>query len=138
MAFGEAVVFFNKELSEDFEYRVKQAGQLASKMRFISAQWLGLLENDVWLKNAKHANELAKYFAQSLEDISGVNLLCPVDANEVFLKLKPEVEVELKKRGWVFYVFIGVSNRFVFSWSSSKQRVDELIEDIKEITAWQK
>ena len=55
MAFGEAVVFFNTKLAEDFEYRVKQAGQLASKMRFISAQWLGLLEDDVWLKNAKNA-----------------------------------------------------------------------------------
>ncbi len=134
MAFGEAVVFFNKELSEDFEYRVKQAGQLASKMRFISAQWLGLLENDVWLKNAKNANDMATHFASSLEDISGVNLLCPAEANEVFLKLKPEVEVELRKRGWVFYAFIGISNRFVFSWSSTKKRVDELINDIKEIT----
>lgn len=138
MAFGEAVVFFDTNLAEDFEYRVKQAGQLASKMRFISAQWLGLLENDVWLKNAVHANTLAKYFAQSLEDVAGVNLLCPVDANEVFLKLKPEIEVELKKRGWVFYAFIGISNRFVFSWNSTKQRVDALIKDIKEIALWQK
>ena len=50
MALGEAVIFFNKRLAEDFEYRCKQASQLASKMRFISAPWLGLLENDIWLK----------------------------------------------------------------------------------------
>ncbi len=103
-------------------------------MRFISSQWLGLLKDDVWLKNAKHANSMAEYFANEIEKISGVNLLCPVDANEVFLKIKPEVEVELKRRGWMFYAFIGVSNRFVFSWNSTKERVDELINDIKSIS----
>ena len=133
MAFGEAVIFFNKNLSEDFGYRVKQAGQLASKMRFISAQWLGLLENDVWLKNARHANEMASYFASAVEDINGVHLMFPVDANEVFIKLDPEIEVELKRRGWIFHAFIGGSNRFVFSWASHKERIDELISDIKEI-----
>jgi threonine aldolase len=58
----------------------------------------------------------------------------PTDANEVFLKLKPEIEVELKKRGWFFYTFIGVCTRFVFSWSSTKKRVDELIRDIEQIS----
>ena len=57
---GEAVIFFNRALAEDFAYRVKQAGQLASKMRFISAPWLGLLENDTWLRNAGHANAMAQ------------------------------------------------------------------------------
>ncbi|WP_024955452.1 low specificity L-threonine aldolase [Sulfurospirillum arcachonense] len=133
MAFGEAVVIFDKNLAEDFEYRVKQAGQLASKMRFISSQWLGLLENDVWLKNAKYANDMALYFASQLEDVKGVSLVFPVHANEVFLKLKSEVEVELKKRGWMSYAFIGRANRFVFSWNSSKERIDELVKDIKEI-----
>ncbi len=133
MAFGEAVVFFNTALAEDFEYRVKQAGQLASKMRFISAQWLGLLENDVWLKNAKNANEMATYFSQAVENIDDVHLMFPVDANEVFIKLSAHMEVELKKRGWIFHAFIGGSNRFVFSWDSTKKRVDELIKDITEI-----
>jgi len=134
MAFGEAVVFFNKALAEDFEYRVKQAGQLASKMRFISAQWMGLLENNVWLKNAKNANEMAKYFSESIENIDGVHLAFPVDANEVFVKLSSEIEVELKRRGWIFHAFIGGSNRFVFSWDTEKQRVDELIKDMQEIS----
>jgi len=132
MAFGEAVVFFNTKLAEDFEYRVKQAGQLASKMRFISAQWLGLLENDVWIKNAKHANEMARYFSDAVENADGVHLMFPVEANEVFIKLRPEIEVELKKKGWIFHEFIGGSSRFVFSWDSTKKRVDELITDIKE------
>jgi len=134
MAFGEAVVFFDKALAEDFEYRVKQAGQLASKMRYISAQWLGLLKDDVWIKNAKNANDLAQYFLSKVEGLNGVHLMFPTDANEVFLKLKPEIEVELKKRGWFFYTFIGVCTRFVFSWSSTKKRVDELIKDITQIS----
>ncbi len=135
MAFGEAVVFFNKALAEDFEYRVKQAGQLASKMRFISAQWLGLLENDVWLKNATHANEIARHFANSIEVIADVHIMFPAHANEVFVKLKPEVEVGLRQRGWVFHAFIGGSNRFVFAWDSDRERVDALIEDIRELSA---
>jgi threonine aldolase len=76
---------------------------------------------------------MASYFAGSVEDVSGVSLMFPVEANEVFLKLKPEIEVELKKRAWVFHAFIGGSNRFVFSWNSSKERIDELINDIKDI-----
>ncbi|KPB38089.1 Threonine aldolase [Pseudomonas savastanoi pv. phaseolicola] len=55
MAVGEAILFFNHDLAEDFDYRCKQAGQLASKMRFLSAPWVGLLENDAWLKHARHA-----------------------------------------------------------------------------------
>jgi len=136
MAFGEAVVFFNKELAEDFEYRVKQAGQLASKMRFISAQWLGLLEDDVWLKNAKNANDMATHFAQSVENLDGVDLVFPVDANEVFIKLSAQIEVELKKIGWFFHPFAGDSNRFVFSWNTKKERVDALIKDITELSKW--
>jgi threonine aldolase len=59
MALGEAVVFFNRELAYEFDYRCKQAGQLASKMRFISAPWIKMLESGAWLKNAKRANESA-------------------------------------------------------------------------------
>jgi threonine aldolase len=58
----------------------------------------------------------------------------PVDANEVFIKLSPEIEVELKRRGWIFHAFIGGSNRFVFSWDSTKERVNDLIKDIQEIS----
>lgn len=60
LAVGEIVVFFDKAMAQDFDYRCKQAGQLASKMRFLSAPWLGLLENDVWLENANHANARAQ------------------------------------------------------------------------------
>jgi hypothetical protein len=63
MAVGEAILFFDRKLAEDFDYRCKQAGQLASKMRFLPAPWIGLMENGAWLKNATHANTCARYFA---------------------------------------------------------------------------
>src|SRR5690606_38404392 len=64
MAVGEAILFFNRTLAEDFEYRCKQAGQLASKMRFLSAPWVGLLETGAWLRYAAHANRCARLLAE--------------------------------------------------------------------------
>lgn len=90
---GEAVVFFNRRLAEDFAYRVKQAGQLASKMRFISAPWLGLLENDVWLRNARHANAMAQLLHQRIREVPGVRIMFPPQANAVFAELPlPAIE----------------------------------------------
>ncbi len=60
MAMGEAVLFFDRALATDFDYRCKQAGQLASKMRFLSAPWVGMLESGAWLRNAEHANRCAQ------------------------------------------------------------------------------
>src|SRR5690606_40258526 len=65
------ILFFDRKLSEDFAYRCKQAGQLASKMRFLSAPWLGILENDVWLKHARHANAMAQRLAAGLQQVPG-------------------------------------------------------------------
>jgi hypothetical protein len=78
MAVTEAVVFFNKELSQDFQYRCKQAGQLCSKMRFISAQWLRMLTNDTWKKHASSANALARRLSDALGHLPGVQILYPV------------------------------------------------------------
>lgn len=133
MALGEAVIFFDKKLAEDFEYRCKQAGQLASKMRYISAQWIGLLDDDVWLKNARHANAMAQYFVQELRTIEGVSFLFETEANAVFIELDPVILENLRLKGWLFYTFIGEGGaRFVFSWDSTKERIDALIKDIKE------
>ena len=66
MAIGEAILFFNRELAEDFDYRCKQAGQLASKMRFLAAPWVGMLDSGAWLRNAEHANAGARYLAVNL------------------------------------------------------------------------
>ncbi|MBD2253289.1 aminotransferase class V-fold PLP-dependent enzyme [Nostoc parmelioides] len=132
MALGEAIIFFNRALAEDFDYRCKQAGQLASKMRFISAPWLGLLETDAWLKNAQHANQCAAYLENELLKIEGVEIMFPREANAVFVKLPEQVINALKAKNWLFYTFIGVGGvRFMCSWNTTKGRIDELVGDIK-------
>ena len=68
MAMGEAVVFFDRALSAEFDYRCKQAGQLASKMRFMAAQWVGMLETGAWLRHAGHANAMAQRLEPGLRD----------------------------------------------------------------------
>ena len=130
MAMGEAIIFFNKDLAEDFEYRCKQAGQLASKMRFISAPWLGLLETGAWLKNAKHANQCAEYLEKQLLNI-GVEILYPREANAVFVKLPERVIQELRAKNWQFYTFIGVGVRLMCSWNTTKSRIDDLVCDLQ-------
>ena len=133
MAVGEAILFFKRNLAEDFDYRCKQAGQLASKMRFISAPWLGLLETGAWLKNAIHANECAAYLENQLLNIPGVEIMFPREANGVFAKLPEQVINVLRAKNWQFYTFIGVGGvRFMCSWSTTKSRIDELISDIKQ------
>ncbi len=132
MALGEAIIFFNRALAEDFDYRCKQAGQLASKMRFISAPWLGLLETGAWLKNARYANQCAAYLENELLKIEGVEIMFPREANAVFVKLPEQVINDLKAKNWLFYTFIGVGGvRFMCSWNTTKGRIDQLIGDIK-------
>ncbi len=131
LAVGEAVIFFNRKLAEDFDYRCKQAGQLASKMRFLSAPWVGLLETGAWLKNGRHANEAATHFARQIEGIPGVRVSSPVDANAVFLQASDEILERLRQRGWRFYTFIGGAARFMFAWDTDLRRVDKLAADLR-------
>ena len=84
LAVGEAIVFFDASLADAFAWRVKQTGQLASKMRFVAAPWCAMLEGDVWLRNARHANAMAMRLAGHLSVVSGIRLLHPVEANAVF------------------------------------------------------
>jgi threonine aldolase len=130
MAVGEAVLFFDRKLAADFDYRCKQAGQLASKMRFLSAPWVGMLESGAWLRNAVHANQCARDFASRVESIPGVRLAQPVDANAVFISAPEELFDRLRQRGWKFYTFIGGAARFMFSWDSNPARIDALYRDL--------
>ncbi len=129
MATTEAVVFFDKTLARDFEYRCKQAGQLSSKMRFISAQWLRILSDQAWLAHARRANTLAQRLANGLGRLSGVQILYPVDANAVFAKLPDAIRDRLQARGWKFYSFIGGGFRLMCSWATSETDVDALLQD---------
>src|SRR5207237_6656806 len=96
MGLGEAVVFFNRNLAQEFDYRRKQAGQLASKMRFISAPWVGMLQEGAWLRHAEHANAMAAYLEKQLRTLPQVKQLVPRQAHGVFAVLS----VHLLPRRW--------------------------------------
>jgi threonine aldolase len=135
MAVGDAVLFFDRELAADFDYRCKQAGQLTSKMRFLAAPWVGMLESGAWLTNATHANRCATHFAARVSAIPGIRLAGPVEANAVFLLASEEILDPLRERGWKFYTFIGGAARFMFSWDTDLARVDALCVDLMECAA---
>jgi threonine aldolase len=126
---GEAIVFFDRALGEEFSWRCKQAGQLASKMRFLSAPWLAMLENQTWLRHAGHANQMAQRLAQHLGELPGIELL-PTQANGVFVNLSAEAMVRIREKGWSFHTFIGGVARFMCSWASTEAAVDHLAADI--------
>ncbi|PWB41027.1 MAG: threonine aldolase [Rhodocyclales bacterium] len=133
---GEAVVFFDRKLSEDFAWRCKQAGQLASKMRFLSAPWLGMLEGGAWLRHAAHANAMAQRLAAGLAAIPGARLLFPVEANGVFVALPDSVQQGLRERGWRFYTFIAAGGaRLMCAWDTQPESVDALLADLRELTS---
>src|SRR5580765_3403014 len=103
IAVGEAVVFFNRELALEFEYRCKQGGQLASKMRFLSAPWAGMLQDGAWLRHARHANAMAARLETALRQLPQIEIAFPVQSNGVFAKLPLRVVEGLHQRGWKFY-----------------------------------
>jgi threonine aldolase len=136
MPMGEAVVFFDKDLAAEFDYRCKQAGQLASKMRYLSAPWLGLLRDNVMLRRAGHANACAGKLSAALTEISGVSLMHPSEANAVFVKMSQKAIDMLHDKGWVFYTFIGSGNcRFMCSWATTEEDINALTADIREVMA---
>jgi len=131
MAVGEAVLFFDRELANEFGYRCKQAGQLASKMRYLSAPWVGMLGTGAWIRNARRANAAAKRLERGIADIPGVSLLAPVEVNSVFLSADEAVLERLRGIGRRFYTFIGGGARFMFAWDATDADVDALIADIR-------
>ncbi len=135
MAIGEAIVFFDHALALDFDYRCKQAGQLASKMRFLSSPWVGMLESGAWKRNAEHANACAQHLCKSIQGLPHGEIMFAVEANAVFLLTSEDRLQKLRDRGWRFYTFIGGGARFMFAWDTDTARVDQLAHDIREIMA---
>ena len=136
MAIGEAIIFFKKELAHEFAYRCKQAGQLASKMRFLAAPWVGMLESGAWLRNAEQSNRMAERLEAGLAQIPGVEFISRRQANAVFVRLRPEVATALRTRGWRFYTFIGAGGaRFMCSWDTVESDIIALISDVRELMA---
>ena len=132
MGLGEAIVFFNRDLANEFAWRCKQAGQLASKMRYLAAPWVGLLENGAWLANAVRANAAAARLEAGLSSIPGVEILGKREANAVFAKLTPAYAAALRGKGWKFYDFIGAGGcRFMCSWATTDADVDTFLADAR-------
>lgn len=128
---GEIVIFFNKEISREFDYRLKQAGQLGSKMRFLAAPWLGLLTGDTWLRNARHANHAAQRLAQNLQLKANFEVVFPVEANAVFVRMDDEVVRGIQARGWRFYKFIEPNvYRLMCSWATTESDIGDFIRDV--------
>jgi threonine aldolase len=134
MAVGEAVVFFDRALAEEFDYRCKQAGQLAAKMRFLAAPWIGLLRDGALLRHAVHANACAKQLATALAEIPGIVVVHPCQANAVFVSMPPRLIELLRLRGWQFYTFIGTGQaRFMCSWSTTGADIAALVDEVRKL-----
>jgi threonine aldolase len=130
---AEAVVFFNKNLSRDFLYRRKQGMQLASKMRFISAQFEALLSNDLWRKNAQHANRMAALLQKEVSKIHGVKIVYKVEANGVFAQIPRPAIAKLQKR-YFFYVWDEDWSvvRWMCSFDTTEQDVKQFARFVRE------
>jgi len=132
LAFGEAVVFFDKNAAADFLYRMKQSGQLASKMRFLAAQWIGLLSDGKWLRYAQHSNAMAERLCSQLSRVGAIEILFPREANAVFAKIPEPVVAKLYERSWRFYTDVGPAGgaRLMCSWDTTEADVDGFVKDI--------
>jgi len=126
MMYGEAVVFLNGKLADNFKYFRKQGMQLASKMRYIGAQFNAFLNDDLWLKNASHANKMAKLLYNNVKDIPGVTVTQKVQANGVFAVIPGELIPKLQAE-YFFYVWDEHTNevRWMCSFDTTEDDVLE-------------
>lgn len=133
LMFGEAIVFFNKGLTTDFLRLRKQNLQLHSKMRYIAAQYLAILEDDLWLENARKGNEMAAYLRDRLVD-AGVEVVNDVRGNTVFAIMDSETTEKMQEFCY-FYVWDEVRSevRFVMSYDIEREHIDDFIEKLKEV-----
>jgi len=136
---GEAVVFFNERLADDFEFRRMQGMQLASKMRFIAAQFSALFNNGLWKKSAAHANRMAKLLGEQLAGIPGVRLTQAVEANAVFATLPPEIVTSLQERVY-FHIWNAATSeaRLITSFDTTESDVTEFAALVREATGQKK
>lgn len=137
---AEAVLFFNKDLVRDFEFRRKRAGHLWSKMRFIAAQFDAYLTDDLWLRLAGGANKMAKRLSEGLCAIDGVEVSYPTQMNEVFVCFPDGVAEKLRGEGFAFYPWVtpgdpagGAMNRLICSFKTSTDDVDRFLARISEL-----
>jgi threonine aldolase len=129
---GEAVVFFHARLSQDFLYLRKQSMQLASKMRFIAAQFEALLSDDLWHRSAEHANRMARLLEKEVSRIPEVRVVWKVEANGVFAQI-PHHAIEKIKQHYFFYVWM--EEESIVRWMCSFDTTEEDIRKFVEVVA---
>jgi threonine aldolase len=129
---AEAVVFFRPELAANFKFYRKQGMQLASKMRFISAQFEALFTNDLWLQNARHANRMAQLLKREVSKIPQVKIIYNVEANGVFAQIPRKAIAKLQKR-YFFYVWNQAQSvvRWMCSWDTTAEDVKQFAEFLR-------
>jgi threonine aldolase len=131
---AEAVVLLHDDVAEGFRYRRKQAMQLASKMRYVSAQLEALLAGDLWQRSAAHANAMARRLRDAVRDLPGLTITQPVEANAVFAVLAPEATEQLQ-RDWPFYVWDDNTGevRWMCAWDTTPEDVDAFAADVRDV-----
>ena len=128
---AEAVVFFDRELANTFPFYRKRSGHLFSKMRFLSAQLEAYITDDLWLKNAAHANNMAAKLAQGLAGVEGANFCHRVEANEIFIQLPESVITAVLAEGFLFYRWDKCTVRLVTAFNTLEADVVALVEAVK-------
>ena len=132
MSSTELVIFFKPELARDFQYRLKQGAQLASKQRFAAAQWVGMLESGAWLRHAAHANAMAKKLADALRPLPQIKFIAEPVVNSLFVEMPKSVAEALWARGWHFYRFIGDDGyRLMASWATAPEAIERFVAELK-------
>ncbi len=132
LAAGDAIVFFDRGLANEFAYRRKQAGCLMAKMRFVTAPWAAFLESGAWLRNAERANEMARRLEAELRALPRVRVLYPVQANAVFVQMPRTWSEGLHRRGWHFYTIAG-GERLMCSWDTEVEDVAAFMNDVRAV-----
>jgi threonine aldolase len=129
---GEAVIFFQPKLSQEFLYLRKQSMQLASKMRFIAAQFEALLTGDLWRRSAEHANRMARLLEKEVSRIPGVKVVWKVEANGVFAQI-PAHSIEKIKQRYFFYTWM--EEESIVRWMCSFDTTEEDVRDFAKVVA---
>jgi len=127
---AESVVFFRKELSETFKYIRKQGMQLASKMRFVAAQFIAFFENDLWLENARHANTMAQKLYEAIKDIPEITITQKVEANGIFAIIPKNIISRLQEE---FFFYVWNEDRGEVRWMTSFDTTDTDIENFVKV-----
>ncbi len=132
MMFGEAVCFLKPGLSDGFKYIRKQGMQLASKMRFIAAQYIAFFRNDLWKKCASHSNAMAMLLFDKVKDIEGIKITQPVQANGVFVII-PERIAENMRQQYFFYPWNEELSeyRWMTSWDTTEEDINNFVDLLK-------